>query len=88
MLTLKNQWVIKKYKENPAVKGVYVYFITENSADYEKIEALALKSNAITETLNHVMNSVKFDCDTCNLKAVCDEVEGMKELHFKNKGMK
>lgn len=80
--------IIKKYKENPAVKGVYVYFITENSADYEKIEALALKSNAITETLNHVMNSVKFDCDTCNLKAVCDEVEGMKELHFKNKGMK
>lgn len=78
--------IIKKYKENPAVKGVQVYFITEAAADYEEIESLACKSNSIAETLNHVMNSVTFDCDTCNLKAVCNEVEGMKELHFKNKG--
>ena len=76
--------LISKYKENPAVKGVKVFFITEPSADYGKIESLAQKSNSITEALNHIMNSVTFDCDTCNLKAVCDEVEGMKELHFKN----
>lgn len=79
--------IIRKYKTNPSVKGVKVYFITEDKADFENIEALALKSNNITETLNHVMNSVKFDCDTCNLKSICDEVEGMKELHFKNKGI-
>lgn len=76
--------LIKKYKENPAVKGVKVYFVTESDADYGKIEEMAQKSNSITEALNHVMNSVKFDCDTCSLKPVCDEVEGMKELHFKN----
>ena len=79
--------LIKKYLENPAVKGVKVYFITENAVDFEKLEALAQKSNSITETLNHIMNSVKFDCDTCNLKPICDEVEGMKELHFKNASM-
>lgn len=80
---------IKKYKEIPAVKAVTVIFITDSSVDFSGISDLALKSNAITETLNHVMNSVNFDCDTCNLKAVCDEVEGMKELHFRNssKGM-
>ena len=79
--------LIKKYMENPAIKGVKVYFITEPAVDFEKIEAIAKKSNSITETLNHIMNSVKFDCDTCNLKPVCDEVEGMKELHFKNASM-
>ena len=79
--------LIKKYMENPAVRGVKVYFITEQSADFERIEALAQKSNSITETLNHIMNSVKFDCDSCNLKPICDEVEGMKELHFRNAGM-
>ncbi|MBQ7294803.1 MAG: hypothetical protein IJW86_01270 [Clostridia bacterium] len=80
--------LINKYKENPAVKGVRVIYITAEDADYGKLEALAQKNNTITETLNHVMNSVKFDCDSCNLKPVCDEIEGMKELHFKSAAMR
>ena len=79
--------LINKYKENPAVKGVRVVFITSDKADHKSFEVLAQKNNSITETLNHIMNSVNFDCDTCNLKPICDEVEGMRELHFKNKGM-
>lgn len=79
--------LINKYKEHPKVKGVKVIFITADKADYKSLEAMAQKSTAITETLNHIMNSVKFDCDTCNLKPICDEVEGMKELHFKNATM-
>ncbi len=80
---------IKKYKEIPAVKAVTVIFVTDTTASFGRFSELAEKSNSITEALNHVMNSVNFDCDTCNLKAVCDEVEGMKELHFRNasKGM-
>ncbi len=74
--------LIEKYKEIPAVKGVKVMFITAPQADYTGIERIAEKNYAIAETLNHIMNSVTFDCDTCNLKAICDEVEGMKELHF------
>lgn len=76
--------LIKKYKEIPAVRGVKLIFITNPDADFEKAEKIAAKSHEIAETLNHVMNSINFDCDTCNLKAICDEVEGMKELHFKN----
>lgn len=76
--------LIKKYKEIPEVRGVRLIFITDPRANFGKIEKLAIKNREITETLNHVMNSINFDCDTCNLKAICDEVEGMKELHFKN----
>lgn len=75
--------MIEKYKEIPAVKGVKIFFITAPEADYGESERIANKNHQITETLNHVMNSINFDCDTCNLKAICDEVEGMKELHFK-----
>lgn len=78
--------LINMYLENPAVRAVKVYFITEKSADYNTLEAMAQKCNDITETFNHVMNSINFDCNTCKLKPVCDEVEGMKELHFKNVG--
>lgn len=79
--------LIEKYKENPAVKGVKMTFVTVPEADYSAIERLAEKNYAIAETLNHVMNSVNFDCSTCNLKPICDEVEGMKELHFKSAKM-
>ena len=74
--------LINKYKENSAVKGVKVIFVTDENADYKAFEEIARKNNDITETLNHVMNSVNFDCNTCKLKPICDEVEGMKELHF------
>ena len=80
--------LINKYKENPAVKGVRVIFITSPEADHKAYEDMAQKNNAITETLNHIMNSVNFDCDTCNLKPICDEVEGMRELHFNSMAKK
>lgn len=80
--------LINKYKEKSAVKGVKVIFITDTRADFKRFEEIARKNNDITETLNHVMNSVNFDCDTCKLKPICDEVEGMKELHFKTSGKK
>ncbi len=75
--------LIDKYKENPSVKGAQVIFITESGFPFDKINEIAKKNSSIAETLNHVMNSVNFDCNTCNLKPICDEVEGMKELHFK-----
>ena len=76
--------LIHKYKETPSVKAVHTFFITEKSVDYKSLEALAVKNHSITETLNHIMNNVNFDCSSCNLKPICDEVEGMRELHFKN----
>ncbi len=78
---------INKYKENPKVKAVKVIFVTDRESDYKNLENIAQKSGSIAETLNHIMNSIKFDCDSCNLKPICDEVEGMKELHFKNSSM-
>ena len=75
--------LINKFKENPAVKGIKVIFVTEESVDFSRLENLSRKNHEITETLNQVMNNLTFDCDTCNLKAICDEVEGMRELHFK-----
>lgn len=76
--------LIEKYKEIPQVKGVKVIFVTSADGDYSRFSEIAEKGNAITKTFNHIMNTVNFDCDSCNLKPVCDEVEGMRELHFKS----
>lgn len=76
--------LINKYKEIDAVCAVKLIYITDKAADYDRFEKAAEHNYNIAETLNHIMNSVNFDCTTCNLKPICDEVEGMKELHFKN----
>lgn len=77
--------LIKKYKEIDSVRGVKVIFVTVPDADYDSFSKIAQKADSITKTLNHVMNTVNFDCDTCNLKPICDEVEGMRDLHFRNR---
>lgn len=79
--------LINKYKENHSVKAVKVVYVTDNTVDFDALEKISDKNYNITETLNHILNNVNFDCSSCNLKPICDEVEGMRELHFKNSGM-
>ncbi|MCH5314489.1 MAG: hypothetical protein J1E81_01145 [Eubacterium sp.] len=80
--------LINKYRENSAVKAVKVIYISDDGVDYDRLAKISEKNYDITEALNHIMNNVTFDCKSCNLKAICDEIEGMKELHFRNAGMK
>jgi hypothetical protein len=37
----------------------------------------------ITDSLNHIYENLKMDCSVCGQKAICDEVEGLKEMHMK-----
>jgi predicted metalloenzyme YecM len=61
----------------------YIIFITQNIADFKKLTEYANKVDAITQTLNHLLNDMNLDCQSCNLKPICDKVEGMRELYFK-----
>ncbi len=76
--------LVKKIKEIPRVKAVKLYFIACAQVDYSQIGAIAQKNKEITQTLNRVINETLVDCDSCKLKSICDEVEGMRELHFKS----
>ena len=75
---------ISKYKEIAQVKGVRVIFVSTDVVDYTALQEFAEKTREITNTLNKVMDNLEFDCANCNLKEICDEVEGMRELHFKS----
>ena len=73
---------IKKYKEDPNVLNVKVIFITDPSIDFDALVKNAKTVDGITSTLTHILEGLPTDCSVCSLKDVCDEVEGMKELHF------
>lgn len=76
---------IAKYKENPNVIAVRMYFITAPDADYARMAKDAKAVHDITMTLSKILEGLPTDCSTCGLKPICDEVEGMKELHFGQK---
>lgn len=84
--TLGNNY-IREYKKNENVLAAQVMFITDPDVDYKALIGLAKKTDAVTDTLTHILEGLPTDCSVCQMKDICDEVDGMKELHFgvKNK---
>ena len=73
---------ITAYKKDPNVLNATVIFVTDPGFDYGAMKKLAKKANDVTGTLTHILEGLPTDCSVCALKDICDEVEGMKELHF------
>ena len=73
---------IRLYRENSTVLAVKLIFITAPEGPYEALAACARRSTEITRTLCTILDGLPMDCSACHLKPVCDEVEGMRELHF------
>jgi CO dehydrogenase/acetyl-CoA synthase beta subunit len=73
---------IKQFKQNPDVKAVKLIFLTTDDPDYAEMKKDAKKVRDITKTLSKILEGMSTDCHTCSLKEICDEVEGLKELHF------
>lgn len=74
--------LLKEYLKFSYVKRAEIYFVTDFD-DFAKLNSIAKKISQTTSALNHIFDNVMFDCSTCNLKEICDEVDGLKELHLK-----
>ena len=79
--TIGNSY-IKAYKKDANVLNATVIFVTAPGFDYKTMKDGAKKANDITNTLTPILEGLPTDCSVCALKDICDEVEGMKELHF------
>ena len=73
---------IKAYKQDENVLNATVIFVTAPGFDYTAMKNTAKKAADVTNTLTHILEGLPTDCSVCSLKGICDEVEGMKELHF------
>ena len=51
-------------------------------ADYAALVKEAKTAKDITLSLTKILEGMPTDCGSCSLKSICDEVEGMRELHF------
>ena len=75
---------LNAYYSHPEVLGARIFFITEPEFPYEEFGKAVCRMESVTESLNEIFNNLIMDCTACRLKPVCDEVEGLRELHFKS----
>ena len=85
--TIVGNIIINKYKADYNVNHAQVIFITEELQQINEIINLASKVDEITNAFDHILKNVIFDCDSCPLQSICDDVEALRILHFavKNK---
>ena len=72
---------LDKYKAIEHVLNVRVIFITDRDV-INALSEYAKKSDDITRSLTHIYDGLATDCGHCDFKTVCDEVEGMREMHM------
>ncbi len=76
---------LESYHKNPDVEAVRLIFITDPEFRYRELEAQVKRAEQITKAIDHILKNLAMDCNVCSLRQICDEVEGMKELHFGTK---
>ena len=72
---------MRRYLKLPWVKHVRMIFVTDRQA-VEQLKPLAGKVDDITRTLTHILDGLPTDCGHCSMKSVCDEVDGMRQMHL------
>lgn len=73
---------LEGYRKDPKVLAVKLIFITLSDFPYEVLNKKINQIEKVTESLNYIFNNLTMDCSVCGFKNVCDEIEGLKELHF------
>ena len=75
--------LINAYRKRPEVEAVSIYFITGQDIDYTFLKSEAHRCEQITDSLNHIFNGLTMDCSSCSSRELCDEIDGLRELHKK-----
>lgn len=80
--TRVGQLFLQAYHRHPQVRAVKLLFITAPDFPYERLAENTSKMETVTGSLDKIFNNLVMDCRSCSLKPICDEVEGLRELHF------
>ena len=75
---------ISHYKKLAPVLAVRISFITAGT-DYEKWLKEAKLAADIRNSLSAMQKGLPKDCGNCSIREICNEVEGLRELHFGKK---
>lgn len=76
------QGLISAYRKRPEVEAVNMFFVTEPKIDFTFLKNEAHRCEQITDSLNHIFNGLTMDCSTCSSRELCDEIDGLRQIHM------
>ena len=71
----------------PQVEQVKLILILGDSPLYKGLLPVAEKIREVTSALNTMFDGIDFDCQSCKLSGICEEVEGLKKVHKASRNM-
>lgn len=74
--------MLRQFHKNARIDSVKLIFITDPGFPFPALKDAVRETEEITRAIDHILKSGMTDCDRCSLQKICEEVEGMKELHF------
>ena len=74
--------MLRQFHKNARIVSVKLIFITDPCFPFSALKEAVRETEKITRAIDHILKNGMTDCDSCSLQKVCEEVEGMKELHF------
>lgn len=77
---------ISGYLKRDAVKAVTVVYVADAGVDFDELYRVSGRTREIISAFNHILDNALVDCAHCSLKEICDEVDGIKEAHFRRNG--
>ena len=78
--------LIRAFLRHPDVLAVRTAFITDPAFDYKGLSAAAGKAKKITDAVRSTLQLDGLDCASCKMKPLCDEIDGLRALHFRKEG--
>ena len=69
------------FMELPQVTAAKVVLIAGETPVYRQLMPIAENVKHITAALNTMFDGIDMDCGSCAMSPICDEVEGLRQLH-------
>lgn len=73
--------LINAYRKRPEVEAVSIY-LSRSRILITYFKSEAHRCEQITDSLNNIFNGLTMDCSTCSSRELCDEIDGLRQLHM------
>ena len=74
---------INHYKRMEGVNNAIIIFIVGDYDFNSELSKMSKYVDEVTNNFDHVLKNVILDCEACPLKTICEDIEELRELHFK-----
>jgi CO dehydrogenase/acetyl-CoA synthase beta subunit len=77
--------LMDRMKAKDYIDGVEILFVTQSTEAVRELREVANDAMAIIGALNRMNEEIDADCPNCDYRAVCDAVDGLREMHAARK---